>query len=47
MMRVFAVPKSIAISCVKKLNRPIGFYSKIVCKVEKNKLIIIGCYLKR
>jgi hypothetical protein len=23
-MRVFAVPKSIAISCVKKLNKPIS-----------------------
>ena len=27
-MRVFAVPKSIAISCVKKLKRPISFYVK-------------------
>jgi len=29
MIRVFAVPKSIAISCVKKLKRPIGDYQII------------------
>jgi hypothetical protein len=42
MIRVFAVPRSIAISCVKKLKRPmlLGKIKRVndACKVEVNNL---------
>jgi hypothetical protein len=37
MMRVFAVPRSIAISWGKKLKRPIVYIEKIVKKINSGK----------